>query len=224
MALEPTREAWGQIRYDYEHTGRPIEDICAEHGISSGTLRDRMRRWGWARRRLPIPREGPPPAPPIDHAILLLPVTQTGPVAPALASAPASASPITPSAPGLPTMPQAAAIEHASDGGDSDPVSIVPRLQNAVGRVLPAIEAIVTRLGANPANAREMERSARALASLTRTLRELNVLLGQHRASAAEDNMPEDIDAFRLDLARRIDLFVASRTGEGEADSEAQEA
>ena len=45
MPPELTSEAWVQIRYDYERTERPIEDICAEHGISSGTLRDRMRRW-----------------------------------------------------------------------------------------------------------------------------------------------------------------------------------
>ena len=57
---EPTSDAWTQIRYDYEHTNRPVEDICAEHGISSGTLRDRVRRWRWTRRRAPIPREGPP--------------------------------------------------------------------------------------------------------------------------------------------------------------------
>ena len=44
---EPTGdERWTQIRYDYEHTDRPIVDICAEHGISANTLRDRVRRWG----------------------------------------------------------------------------------------------------------------------------------------------------------------------------------
>jgi hypothetical protein len=56
-----TPDAWAQIRYAYEHTEIPIEEICAAHGISSGTLRDRMRRWRWTRRRPPIPREGPPP-------------------------------------------------------------------------------------------------------------------------------------------------------------------
>ena len=69
MAPTPTHEAWAQIRYDYEHTERPIEDICAEHGISSGTLRDRMRRWGWTRRRPPIPRQGPPPLPAAGRAV-----------------------------------------------------------------------------------------------------------------------------------------------------------
>ena len=57
---EPTSDAWTQIRYDYEHSSRPIVDICAEHGISPNTLRDRVRRWHWTRRRAPIPREGPP--------------------------------------------------------------------------------------------------------------------------------------------------------------------
>jgi len=59
-----TPDAWAQIRHDYEHSDRPVEDICAEHGISSSTLRDRMRRWRWTRRRPPIPREGPPAATP----------------------------------------------------------------------------------------------------------------------------------------------------------------
>ena len=37
----------------------PVEDICVTYGISSTTLRNRMRRWGWTRRRVPVPREGP---------------------------------------------------------------------------------------------------------------------------------------------------------------------
>ena len=62
-----TPEAWAQVRYAYEHSDRPIHDICAEYGISTGTLRDRMRRWEWTRRRAPIPREGPPATmPPVD--------------------------------------------------------------------------------------------------------------------------------------------------------------
>jgi hypothetical protein len=68
---------------------------------------------------------------------------------------------------------------------------------------------------------REMEQTARALASLTRTLRELNGLLSQRQAAAADDDMPEDIDAFRFELARRIDAFVASRTGQADGGTEA---
>src|SRR5690348_2803249 len=57
---ELSPETWAQIRYEYEHTDRPIADICAERGISDTTLRNRRRRWGWTPRRAPIPREGPP--------------------------------------------------------------------------------------------------------------------------------------------------------------------
>src|SRR5690349_4344451 len=53
-------KAWAQICYEYENTDRPVEEICAEHEISAGTLRDRMRRWGWKRRRRPVPKVGPP--------------------------------------------------------------------------------------------------------------------------------------------------------------------
>ncbi len=88
------------------------------------------------------------------------------------------------------------------------PPTIVPRLQGAVARVLPAIEATVANLAAGPMPPREMERAARTLTSLTRTLRELNELLSQHQPQGGricECDMPEDIDAFRYELARRIE-------------------
>jgi len=248
MSPELTSQAWVQIRYDYEHTDRPIEDICAEHGISSGTLRDRMRRWRWTRRRPPIPLEGPPPlpAPQLEQvggiagltATPTLPLSGEGrkdvalppgiwedddPAAPGAAAAP----PIETAAPYVEAMPPVAAGDQAPTPGESDDNAIVPRLQSAVARVLPAIEATVVKLGAGPMQPREMEQTARALASLTRTLRELNGLLSQRQAAAADDvaahdDMPEDIDAFRLDLARRIDAFVASRTGGADGGAEMQ--
>jgi hypothetical protein len=48
------------------------------------------------------------------------------------------------------------------------------RLQNAVARVLPAIESIAGKLASTHTHPREMERAVRALAALTRTLRELD--------------------------------------------------
>ena len=197
MAPELTTETWTQIRHDYEHTDRPIGDICDEHGISSGTLRDRVRRWGWARRRLPIPFEvrRPSPAPRIDSA-----APPTDSLTPLCAPEPPPDT-ITP----LPAaMPD-----------DADDRAIVPRLQSAVARVLPAIELIVTKLGAGPMHPREMERAARAVGALTRTLRELNNLLNQRQAASAgdmatDDPLPEDRAAVRAELARRIDAFVES--------------
>ena len=84
------------------------------------------------------------------------------------------------------------------------------RLQDAVANVLAAIEAIVAKIGAG--RTAESDRSARALAALTRTLRELNSLQGQYEELGPDDS-PADIDEFRLALAQKIDAFVAAQGG-----------
>jgi hypothetical protein len=198
-----TDEAWAQMRHDYEHTDRPIDEICADHGISSGTLRDRVRRWDWTRRRLAIPDEGPPPlpAPRFDPPRAAVP-----PPAPA-ASVPAAEHDTGPAAPVL--APPIASGQAASEPLPVDPALIAQRLQGAVARVLPAIETTLGNLAATTAHPREMERAARALAALTRTLRELNALLAQH--PVPKDEGPTNIDEFRRDLARKIDQIIAAR-------------
>ena len=195
MPAELTNVAWAQVRHDYEHTERPVDDICAEHGISAGTLRLRMRRWGWTRRRPPIPSAGPAPQP----------APQVETAAPCAAAVPQAAIDGGAGAPDVPEVPV-----------EPDASTIVPRLQSAVARVLPAIEQAVARLAAGSAHPYEMERAARALAALTRSLRELNSLLSERQAAvgevAAGDDRPEDSEASRLDLARRI-AFIFARAG-----------
>jgi hypothetical protein len=216
MTVELTPEAWAQVRHEYEHTDKPVDDICADHGISPGTLRDRMRRWNWTRRRPPIAAEGPPPLPAIEPALPFVPAPPIGIVPPEPAAVPREGTA------GLPA-PHAA----PSDEVPGDSAVIVPRLQVSVARVLPAIEAIVAKLAAGPMPPREMERAVRTLSSLTRTLRELNELLSQHQqrdasARICDCDMPEDIDEFRNELARRIEAFVASRTAEDDVESGAR--
>ena len=202
MTAELTPETWTQIRYEYEQTEKPVDDICLDHGVSGSTLRERMRRWRWTRRRQPIPAEGPPPTPWIEHTAPLVPaVAQVGAPAPSLSVAaqnePAADAPAPHVTPREETPP--------------DPAVIVPRLQGAVARVLPAIEATVARLAAGPMPPREMERAARTLTSLTRTLRELNGLLSQY--PPAKDEEPENIEEFRARLVRKIEALVAQRPG-----------
>ena len=205
-------EAWAQIRADYEHTMRPIEEICAEHGISSGTLRDRMRRWGWTRRREPIPAEGPPPlaARPFDPPFRPAPT-------PLVVAPPAAAACPDPGI--LPAAPEptriAAPSEPAPVPVEASPAQIAQRLQGAVARVLPAIETTLAKLAAGPSRPHEMEHTTRALGALTRALRELNALVGQYpHGSARDDDMPEDMDAFRNELARRIHAFCDAKDEE----------
>jgi hypothetical protein len=104
---------------------------------------------------------------------------------------------------------------------DATPAAVVDHLQRTVERELDAIEKILARLPRlGDEGAVQAERAARTLASLTRTLNEVQRL---RRAQAAagitaqtesddDDDMPRDIDEFRRELARRIDKFVASRT------------
>jgi hypothetical protein len=215
----PIQADWAKIRRDYENSNRPIPDICAEHGISAGTLRDRVRRWGWARRWLPIPAEGPP---------AMIPTVEIDPVntdpwllGPHLRGderGEIEASSFVGEGPSPPPASAAANCDaepspYIANATPDDTTPIGERLQSAVSRVLPAIEATLTKLAAGPMRPREMEQAARALGSLTRTLRELNALLPQHQpaGSADDDDMPEDLDEFRLELARRINVFVASR-------------
>jgi hypothetical protein len=212
-----THEAWAQIRADYEHSERPIADICAEHGISSGTLRDRMRRWEWTRRRPPIPLEGPPPLPALRVAPALARVVPL-PAAP-VASVPAGDEPIALAVSDAPAVPVDLPAPHvaASESEDAPPAAtpalIAQRLQGAVARVLPAIEATLGRLAAAGTHPREMDGAARALAALTRTLRELNALLVQHPVPA--DEGPDNLDDFRREFAARMDAVIAARRQSG---------
>ena len=86
---------------------------------------------------------------------------------------------------------------------------------------LATVEAMRSALGKTPQSAAGAARTVRTLGMLTQTLQHLQRL----RAGAAmqskpetengfdhDDDMPQDLDEFRLELARRIDAFVDSRT------------
>lgn len=81
---------------------------------------------------------------------------------------------------------------------------------------MPAIEATIANLATGPQQPREMEQTARALGTLMRTLRELNALLSQHPPHFVDhyDDVPEDIDAFREQLAQKIEAVMEARGDE----------
>jgi hypothetical protein len=183
---EPTPEAWAQIRHAYENTDKPLAHICAEHEVSIPTVRYRMKRWEWRRRKPLIPRHGPPPVPVMEQEM-----TATVP----------HDSPVHPTPP--------------PPGESEEPVAMVPRLQAAAARVLPAIEVAIARLASGTLNANELEKAGRTLATLTRTLRELNALLVQNNAGLEADESDryagyDNIEDFRAALARRIHGLVAA--------------
>ena len=84
--------------------------------------------------------------------------------------------------------------------------------------MLAAIEAALNKLADGPMHPREIERVARTFAALTRTLRELYELLSRHQPHAARDYvLPEDTDAAREELVRRIEALRASWADEDSA-------
>lgn len=121
-----------------------------------------------------------------------------------------------------------AAIAAMTDGEapatDSKAVSpqrraaIAERIQNVVEREMAAIERVLAVIG--PLDPAEAEGSARALASIARTLREVAALnLPDEEVKDADDanaadEIPRDMDEFRRELARRLHAIIDAQSGE----------
>ena len=180
---------WPRIRYEYEETDKPIHAICADHGISASTLRNRVRQWGWRERRPRVPAQGPPAAP---AAARIVPAASISPADMARYAAAA-----------------ALLVEHPVEQDDAE--LIVPRLQGAIARVLPAIEVTLAQL-VSQAQPRERERASRTLAGLTRTLRDLNAMLSQFPAAERDEN-DEEYRAELQKLERMATVNEAYRRG-----------
>jgi hypothetical protein len=92
--------------------------------------------------------------------------------------------------------------------------SAAERLEALVLKQIEAVEQGGTTLSGRRTTAAAADRRARTLATLTQTLQALQRLRegdAPDHESRVCDCMPEDMDAFREDLARRIDAFMASR-------------
>jgi AcrR family transcriptional regulator len=118
--------------------------------------------------------------------------------------------------PALPRRRVATGGKPRAPGGDR--TALVARLWRTAERQVREIEQRLARHRQEPD---DRERDARVLAVLVKTLRELSALdetkTGDISKDATydDDEGPRDIDEFRRELARRMDAFVASRTGAG---------
>lgn len=90
------------------------------------------------------------------------------------------------------------------------PLPLVERLQRVIDAQMQVAERTLKVLG--PASSAEAERTARILASVSRTVQDIVAATkGQRPADDADDDpVPRDIDEFREALARRIEAFVAA--------------
>jgi hypothetical protein len=217
IMAKPENVDWEAVRRDYEETDKPTPEICREHGTSQTTLRDRVWRWGWTPRRLPVPRQGPAPLPmaQVERAAPpSLPLTRIEASAPPLLDAPHSDVVAVAQSAAVPAAQSPPAAQGAAGGEQhaGNDIPTVERLQGAVVAVLANIEAIVAKARTGRTHASENERAARALAALTRTLRELKAFQTSPQEPHGDDTV-DDIDEFRDALARKIDAFVATHGG-----------
>lgn len=104
---------------------------------------------------------------------------------------------------------------------DAPLADTIDRLQRAVLEELATVEAMRAQLSKLPRRPPDAERTARTLSTLTDALQKLQRLrCGVPFSEPDDDDMPEDIDEFRFELARRIEAFVASRTEPSGADGD----
>lgn len=116
------------------------------------------------------------------------------------------------------------AAAHA-DAPASVSVEAIARIEALVLKEIAELEAMRAQLHGAPHPMREAESTARTLTSLTDTLQKLQRLRlplmaaaqQPDAASNVDTTIPENIDDIRIDLARRIDAFIASRADAGDA-------
>jgi transposase-like protein len=201
------------LRARYEQTDQPMNALAAEFGIGVTTLQTLARKNGWSPRSQRM-RECPPLMQLQEDAAALVD---------ALPERAIEAQQVTPSRNGTLTHIAIPSPTLPVSGGGSEAVppaltastlSPVERIEALILKELAAEEARRSALGTRPRPAYEMERCARTLAVMTQTLERLQRL---HTKSGGQDDdddpVPKDMDAFRDELARRIEGFVAGEIG-----------
>jgi hypothetical protein len=186
------------LRHRYEKTDQPMRSLALEFGIGISTLSALVEKEGWQKRSQR--QRGSPAAPGLAEASALL------------AALPPRGSDASP------------ASEESMTASGANPTAIAPpaddersaavRLEALLLQEIAAEEAARAELGTLPRLRAEADGCARRLATLTQTLKALRAIPATPSARQIEyDDMPEDIDEFRENLARRIEAFMESRVG-----------
>lgn len=185
----------------YEQTAAPVGDIAEMVGLSRSVFYERVREGKWRSRR----------------------AKPTFSMARAISAAVRAEPAIVPSDPPNIEPPKvlssAPTEDAATDMAQQQRLAIAQRIMTTVEREMDAIERILKTI--TPADPLEAEHGARTLASLSRTLRDIAALnrpddeTPPDDADDDDDPVPQDIDEFRNELARRIRGILARRRSEG---------
>jgi hypothetical protein len=211
-----TPEFLAEARRRMEQTLQRTTAIAADLGMHHSVLSRLAQREGWVRPQAALRRRGVTPLMRLAGAAdalvrVALPPRGGGegrePTTQAAPPTPDPSPPLAPLAGGGETAPPAPATPAPAVAADT---SAIDRLEQAVLNELATVETMRASLGAEPLRPMDAERTVSVLTETLSKLRRLR-LAAQPQPGSDHDDMPADIDEFRRDLARRIDLFVASR-------------
>ena len=196
-------ELVASVLHEYVHTDKPIGQIARDHQINERDV-TRIRHAAGCPPRGARVRALPPEMRELHEATTRL-KAEAPPIAPADAVGELDAA-----------LGGDGALSPRVEGGLA---GLIARVQRLVEQELAAEEATRAALGSLARTPTELERCARTVASMTRTL---HVLLRMGASAAPEQapfnhDLPEDADEIRNELARRIEAFLASRPADGGA-------
>ncbi len=186
-----TPELQAHVKRRYEETDQPVCQIALDVGINESVIRRMGPREGWVRYVAP-PRDLPP------LATLLAEVEALD----SQSSPPSFEG-------GLRPPPQDEAEKSSASRDDN-----IARFIRIVMAHLDEFEAVRRDGKLLP---KHHLQTARAISILTEAFNRLQRLRASSNGSIHDDisDMPADLDAYRLELARQIDAFIESRTNAG---------
>lgn len=197
-----TAEFLAAVQHAYEDTDEPMRAVARRFEIGITTLSTLAEKNHWRKRSERL--RGSPTAPLVGEAEALM------------ASLPPRGEQAI--APATPMVPLSAA------SGPAATATPAARLEDLVLKEIAAEEAARAELGDLPRLRAEADGCVRRLAILAQTLQTVQKLRdvenGKPQRSVYEDDMPEDIDAFRTELARRIRVFFEIRRKDAQEASE----
>jgi hypothetical protein len=170
----------------YEQTLAPVNDICAMLRVSTTYFYTLQRRHGWRPRQA---KNGS------GHFVRAL--SKDG-AARLIAASPASVA----RAPAKPAPESATAQQR---------LLLARRLQSVIGKQIDAIERVTALVGDSP----EIGEGARALAAVSRSLREAHELIqpteAEKKSNDADEAFPYDVEQFRDELSRALRGIIEER-------------
>lgn len=181
--LQFAPEMMAEARRLYEDTMTPAHEIAAMMGISTATLRNRLKEWSWRRRRHPT------------RALDLVQAVRGATVAAV-------------TTPGVPDGTSVPMTQERREMLAARILDIVERQMDATERVLKTVDP--KDQGEGERSTRVLTSIGLMLRETAALLRPDETVASD---VADDDTVPADLDQFREALARRIEAFIDARRG-----------